>query len=182
MDDVLSVPYITSSVESRAFMPRKVRSSGEEMATDLRDALRELRIELSINTRRVAALSGLNESDLDVLDVLSREGPQSPTSLARRLGIHVATMTGVLSRLEKAGWVRRRRDVIDRRSVQVEVTAFERLSEMYRQGDEGIADIAARLSAKDGHVILGYLQQACSAIRLASDAIEDDKPANKSQR
>ena len=153
-----------------------------DMSTEIRDALRELRIELSINTRRVAALSGLNESDLDVLDVLSREGSQSPTTLARRLGIHVATMTGVLARLEKAGWVVRRRDVVDRRSVQVEVTAFERLSEIYRHGDERIADVAAPLSAKDGAVVIDYIRQACAAIRRASDSIEVNKPASASRR
>jgi DNA-binding MarR family transcriptional regulator len=152
------------------------------MSTAIRDALRELRVELSINTRRVAAVSGLNESDLDVLDVLSREGSQSPTTLARRLGIHVATMTGVLARLDKAGWIVRRRDVVDRRSVQVESTGFERLSAIYRDGDEHIADIAAQLSAEDGAVIVGYLRQACAAIRLASDGIGVDKPAGGLQR
>jgi DNA-binding MarR family transcriptional regulator len=162
-------------------MPRNERPT-KETATEIRDALRELRIELSINTRRVATLSGLNESDLDVLDVLSREGPQSPTTLARRLGIHVATMTGVLTRLEKTGWLLRRRDVVDRRSVQVEVTAFERLSDVYRHGDEQMAEVAARLSAKDALVILGYIRQACTAIRDASDAIEIDNPARKAQR
>jgi MarR family transcriptional regulator, organic hydroperoxide resistance regulator len=142
-----------------------------DLGTALRNALRELRVELSINTRRVAAVSGLNESDLDVLDVLSREGPQSPTRLARRLGIHVATMTGVLARLEKAGWIMRRRDVVDRRSVQVESTGFDRLTATYREGNERLADIAARLSAEDGAVIVDYLRQACAAVRAASAGI-----------
>jgi DNA-binding MarR family transcriptional regulator len=144
---------------------------GSDLGTVLRNALRELRVELSINTRRVAAVCGLNESDLDVLDVLSREGPQSPTRLARRLGIHVATMTGVLARLERSGWIMRRRDVVDRRSVQVESTGFDRLTAIYREGNERLADIAARLSAEDGAVIVDYLREACAAVRAASAGI-----------
>ena len=68
--------------------------------------------------------------------------------VARRLGIHVATMTGVLARLEKAGRIVRRRDVVDRRSVQVKSTGFERLTGIYRDGDERVDAIAAQLSAE----------------------------------
>jgi len=148
---------------------------GDDMAAALRNALLELRIELSINTRRVAAMSRLNDSDLDVLDVLSREGPQSPTKLARRLRIHVATMTGVLARLEKAGWIVRRRDVVDRRSVQVESTGFERLNAIYRDANQRVDDIAARLTAKDAAVIVDYLHQVAEAISEASSAFAVDK-------
>lgn len=149
-----------------------------DLGTALRNALRELRVELSINTRRVAAASGLNESDLDVLDVLSREGPQSPTRLARRLGIHVATMTGVLTRLEQAGWIVRRRDVVDRRGVQVESTGFERLTAIYRDGNDRLEGIAAQLSAEHGAVIVDYLRQACAAIRDASARIAVGEPTS----
>ncbi|MGO9067337.1 hypothetical protein [Mycobacterium sp.] len=62
------------------------------LADALRNELRQLRIELSIATRRVAAATGLNDSDLDVLDVLARYGAQSPTSLARRMGIHLTAL------------------------------------------------------------------------------------------
>ena len=134
----------------------------------LRNALQELRIELAIHTRRVAALCGLNESDLDVLDLLAREGPQSPTMLARRLTIHVATMTGVLSRLEKADWVVRRRDVVDRRSVQVESTGFERLDAIYRDVNERLDGIAAELTARERELIVGYLRLVCDTIHQAS--------------
>ena len=40
--------------------------------------------ELAASNRTVAAQTGLNDSDLAVLDILHREGPQTPTALARR--------------------------------------------------------------------------------------------------
>jgi MarR family transcriptional regulator, organic hydroperoxide resistance regulator len=149
-----------------------------DLAELLRNELRELRIELSVNTRRVAAVSGLKDSDLDVLDVVTREGLHSPTKLARRLTIHVATMTGVLSRLEKAGWVARRRDVVDRRGVQVQSTGFERLAAIYRDANQRLDDIAAQLTPEEGAVIVGYLRQVCAAIHDASMGIAGGQPTS----
>ena len=148
------------------------------VADALRNKLRQLRIELSVGTRRVAAATGLNDSDLDVLDVLARYGAQSPTSLARRLGIHPATMTGVLTRLEKSGWVARRPDVSDRRSVQVEPSGFERLTALYRDANERLDEIAAQLTPEAGEAILEYLGRVCAAVHEASIRLRADGPTS----
>jgi DNA-binding MarR family transcriptional regulator len=149
----------------------RTETSGDADAEALRIALRNLRIELSINTRRVASVSELNESDLDVLDALTLEGSQSPTALARRLGIHAATMTGVLTRLERAGWVVRRPHSVDRRSVEIESTGYEQLTEVYRDANERVDDVAARLTAADRAVVVDYLREVSTAIREATGEI-----------
>jgi MarR family transcriptional regulator, organic hydroperoxide resistance regulator len=149
-----------------------------DSAEALRNTLRQLRIELSIATRRVAAATGLNESDLDVLDVLARYGAQSPTALARRMEIHPATMTGVLTRLEKAGWINRRRDVTDRRGVQVEPSGFDRLTALYRDANERLDAIAADLRPETGAAILEYLGHVCAAVHEASARIALGEPGS----
>jgi len=156
--------------------PHENPDAATNVADALRNELRQLRIELSVGTRRVAAATGLNDSDLDVLDVLARYGVQSPTSLARRLGIHPATMTGVLTRLEKSGWVARRPDVSDRRSVQVEPSGFERLTALYRDANERLDEIAAQLTPEAGEVILEYLGRVCVAVHEASIRLGTDGP------
>jgi DNA-binding IclR family transcriptional regulator len=140
------------------------------LADALRNTLRQLRIELAVATRRVATATGLNDSDLDVLDVLARYGPQSPTALARRMGIHPATMTGVLTRLDKAGWIDRRRDMTDRRSVQVEPSGFNRLTVLYG-ANARLDAIALNFSPEAGTAILDYLRQVCTAVHEASTLI-----------
>ena len=82
-------------------------------------ALRRLNSVLSMTNRAVGAVLGIKDADLTVLDVLHREGPLTPTELARRTRTHLATMTGVLRRLERGGWVERRPDAADRRSVRI---------------------------------------------------------------
>ena len=60
-------------------------------------ALRAMNSELAASNRAIAARTGLNDSDLAVLDVLHRDGPQTPTSLARRTPMGTTTMACVPS-------------------------------------------------------------------------------------
>src|SRR6478609_7709516 len=92
----------------------------QNTTTEIRDSLRELRIQLALLNYRVGSQLELKDVDLDLLDILDAHGPLSPTALARRAGIHPATMTGILDRLEKHGWVARERDPTDRRAVLVQ--------------------------------------------------------------
>src|ERR687895_1870933 len=85
----------------------------------IKESLRELSIQLSLLNHHVGAHLDLKDVDLDCLDLIVRHGPLSPTALARRAGLHPATMTGILDRLERAGWVTRERDPADRRAVTV---------------------------------------------------------------
>jgi DNA-binding MarR family transcriptional regulator len=81
--------------------------------------------------RQVGAHLDLKDVDMDCLDLISRDGPLSPTALARRAGLHPATLTGILDRLERAGWVARERDPADRRAVVVRALT-DRGRELYR--------------------------------------------------
>src|SRR5919201_236795 len=80
------------------------------LATSIKESLRELSIQLSLLNHHVGARVELRDVDLDCLDLINRHGPLSPSALARRAGLHPATMTGILDRLERAGWIARDRD------------------------------------------------------------------------
>jgi DNA-binding MarR family transcriptional regulator len=84
-------------------------------------ALREMTVQLGRLNQVVGGLVELNAVDLECLDVIDRAGEVSPTELARRVGLHPATMTGILDRLERGGWVERSRHADDRRRVLVRV-------------------------------------------------------------
>ncbi|MQA98307.1 MAG: MarR family transcriptional regulator [Streptosporangiales bacterium] len=115
---------------------RSVESSGRarrRLVTLVKEALRDLNIQLSLLNRQVGARVELRDVDFDCLEVLNRHGPLSPTALARRAGLHPATMTGVLDRLQRGGWVARERspESGDRRAVTVRVLR-ERNAELFR--------------------------------------------------
>src|SRR3979490_1766073 len=80
------------------------------MTAAIKQSLRALRVQLPFLNLRVGAQLDLKDVDLDCLDLIASHGPLSPSNLARRAGLHPATMTGVLDRLEHGGWVRREPD------------------------------------------------------------------------
>src|SRR6266545_4170113 len=89
------------------------------LTTAIKESLRDLRNQLALLNHQVGARVELKDVDLDCLELISRHGPLSPSALARRAGLHPATVTGILDRLERGGWIARQRDPSDRRAVTV---------------------------------------------------------------
>ena len=86
------------------------------------DGLRALSTEIDRLDQAAADRYGLNRTDMRALDIVSRATPLAPTDLARMLGLTTGGVTTVLDRLERAGYVRRRPAVGDRRRLVVETT------------------------------------------------------------
>jgi DNA-binding MarR family transcriptional regulator len=135
------------------------------LVTGIKDALRELSIQLSLLNHQVGARLELRDVDFDCLDVINRYGPLSPGALARRAGLHPATMTGILDRLERGGWVVRERDAVDRRAVNVRALR-DRAGELIRlfDGMNGAMDgVCAGYSAEQLEVIGDFLRKTAAA-------------------
>src|SRR6266480_2847399 len=62
---------------------------------------------------------GINATDLNCLNILSFSGHMTAGELARATGLTTASITGVIDRLEEAGYVTRERALHDRRRVVV---------------------------------------------------------------
>ena len=90
-----------------------------QLTRAIKASLRELSNQLSLLNHHVSAHVDLNDTDLDCLELINRHGPLTPSALARRAGLHPATITGILDRLERGRWVARERDPTDRRAVVV---------------------------------------------------------------
>jgi DNA-binding MarR family transcriptional regulator len=91
----------------------------QRLTTEIRDSLRQLGIQLALLNHHVGTRIELKDVDLDCLSLIDRHGPLSPSALARRAGLHPATITGILDRLERGGWAARDRDPSDRRAILV---------------------------------------------------------------
>jgi DNA-binding MarR family transcriptional regulator len=78
---------------------------------------RELSTAVVLFHQAVAERMGLNATDFKCLDVLAQRGPLTAGRLAEILGLTGGAITGVIDRLEAAGFVQRERDPGDRRRV-----------------------------------------------------------------
>ena len=77
-----------------------------------------------------AARLGVNETDLHCLNLIENAGGLTAGELAAESGLTTGAVTGVIDRLEKAGYARRVPDKQDRRRVKLEVTpAFYKRAE-----------------------------------------------------
>jgi DNA-binding MarR family transcriptional regulator len=65
---------------------------------------------------------GVNRTDLHCLNAIENAGGLTAGELARETGLTTGAVTGVIDRLERAGYARRVPDPEDRRRVKVEVT------------------------------------------------------------
>jgi DNA-binding MarR family transcriptional regulator len=142
----------------------------------IRESLRALRVQLSLLNYRVGSELKLKDVDLDCLDIIDADGPISPSALARRAGLHPATMTGILDRLERGGFIERERDPSDRRAVVVQITR-ERYADILRcyQGiNRSMNKLLAGYSDRELEVIADFMSRTVDAGRDATEELAGD--------
>lgn len=140
------------------------------LRTALKESMRELSVQLSLLNAQVSTRLEFRDSDMNCLDVITRHGPISPSALARRTSLHPATMTGILDRLERGGWISRERDPSDRRAVLVSARR-ERGAEIYRlYGGMNAAmdEIFSRYSPAELEVLADFLRRTVDAGQVAT--------------
>jgi len=81
--------------------------------------------------KMVADRAGISSADMDCIDFVNVEGRMTAGRLAELTGLTTGAITGVVDRLEKAGFVRRERDESDRRKVFI-VPVPEKMMQMGR--------------------------------------------------
>jgi DNA-binding MarR family transcriptional regulator len=146
------------------------------LTASIKQSLRALSIQLSLLNHQVGAHLGLNDVDLDCLDLIARHGPLSPSALAQRAGLHPATVTGVLDRLERGGWVARGRDPSDRRAVVVRAVRNRNpeLMRLYAGMNSSMNEICAGYADAELEVLADFLRRTADAGRSATDKLAGD--------
>jgi DNA-binding MarR family transcriptional regulator len=105
---------------------------------------------------------GINVTDLNCLNILALGGRLTAGELAKQTGLTTASITGVLDRLEEAGFVRRERDPSDRRRVIVRLDAARGMRDVAPVFAPVIAawrDVAAQYTDDELRLILGFQEQ-----------------------
>jgi DNA-binding MarR family transcriptional regulator len=105
---------------------------------------------------RIAEKMGLSGTDHKALDLVGQaEGPLTAGRIAELTGLSTGAVTGVIDRLEKAGFVRRVRDPQDRRRVFVEIIPMdeERFAPLFQSALELTERVLEHFSPEDREVI-----------------------------
>lgn len=148
------------------------------VTTTIKESLRELSIQLSLLNHQVGAHMDLRDVDFYCLDLINRCGPLSPSALAHRAALHPATLTGILDRLQRGGWITRDRDPEghDRRAVTLRPlhSRNAELFRLYESMNAAVERICARYADSELEVIADFLRRTSDAgegaiNRLASE-------------
>jgi DNA-binding MarR family transcriptional regulator len=143
-------------------MSRNLPERAEVLAA-LHGELRQLTGTTIMFHQAVADRLGMNVTDHKCADILLRTGPITAGELAEQTGLTTGAITGVIDRLEKAGFVRRAKDPSDRRRVILEpiLKGMERqIGPLFESMARGMTALYARYSTRELAIIRDFTARA----------------------
>lgn len=121
---------------------------------------------------------GLNATAVNCLTLLSMppgEQPMTAGHLAETIGLTTGAVTGLIDRLESAGYVRRQRDPSDRRRVIIEAVP-ERITEIdavYEPIVAAYVDALEKYTKAELAVILDFIERIVDVYHEQAERIRD---------
>ncbi|NVN00080.1 MarR family winged helix-turn-helix transcriptional regulator [Arthrobacter sp. SDTb3-6] len=162
----------------------------ELTSTEARDGMKALAKELhalATNGQRLRAERGrelgLGNSDLTALDLLYSEGSMAPKELRILMGVTSGTMTGLLDRVEKNGFLRRDPNPEDRRGLLISLTpaGLHAMEWLYEKFEDAVLDVVSRLAEQGverSEKFLAELNRSLEAAIHAAQSPEGDAGKN----
>jgi len=134
------------------------------------DLGRELSAHTVMFHQAMAERLGLSVTDYKCLDFLlraERDGPMTAGDLARASGLTSGAITGVIDRLERAGFVLREANPDDRRQVRIR-PRFERVSTyepLFAPFAKAVGAALAEYDERDLAVISGFMRRMIEILK-----------------
>ena len=127
----------------------------------------------------VAAELGVTAADQRVLGVLGQMGIATPGQLAETTGLTTGAITGIVDRLERAGFARRTPNPRDRRSIYVHACNAEQLGKVmgpiFGSLSEEMERLRSRYPAEQLDPIHAYLGEVIEILRAQTRQIATTK-------
>jgi DNA-binding MarR family transcriptional regulator len=150
--------------------------------------LQELGREMGIHTimfhTAVAERLGLNITDHKCLDHILRTNGATAGELSRFTGLTTGAITGVIDRLERAGFARRQPDPQDRRKVIV-VPLPERLAEvgkLFESISRNMSRVMSRYPAQEAEILIDFMQNVRDIMRQENLKLRSQSGRNNGRR
>jgi DNA-binding Lrp family transcriptional regulator len=124
---------------------------------------------------------GINATDLNCLNILSFSGQMTAGQLAKATGLTTASITGVIDRLEEAGYVRRERDTTDRRRVVIRLVLERAVSDVatvFLPMVRAWQNMAERYSDDELRLIVEFYGQMEQVLQQHITVLRDSAPSD----
>ena len=165
---------------SRTLSSGKTRAA---LMTELEHAIRRSTGSGAIFSQTVANHVGVSSSDLECLDFLNLEGRVTAGRLAELTGLTTGAITGVVDRLEKAGFVRRERDDEDRRKVFIAPVPanIAKVGKCYEPVQRMMLELWSAYSESELRLLLRFADEGYKAMLAATEQLKAQIEAQKSK-
>ncbi len=136
----------------------------QTLISSLQRAVRLFIAGASFLSQRAADALGLHPTDMQFVNLLDLLGPMTPGALAQCSGLSSGGVTVVLDRLESAGYIRRRPNPGDRRSVFIHLQPArqKRVDANYKGARKQFAEVTREFSEAELEVILRFFTASSS--------------------
>jgi DNA-binding MarR family transcriptional regulator len=133
-------------------------------------ALRQIIRAIDLHSKKLERESGLTGPQLLIMQIVYDEGPLTAGALAKSVSLSQATVTSILDRLEKKGYLQRERDLEDKRKVWITLssTGKNALKQAPTLLQESFINSFSELKDWEQSLILSSLQRV-AAMMQASD-------------
>jgi len=146
--------------------------------------IRKMGAQSVITSRTVADRFGMHMTDLEVLDLIFLREQVSAGELADATGLTSGSVTALIDRLEKAGYVERCDDPSDRRKVLVRIRHdnIEPIKATYVSMQKRMFALWSAYGARDLEVIADFLSRSTELAVACCKDLSRDAPQPSSQR
>lgn len=135
--------------------------SRKQIVTDLDWRLRTFTTSAVLAANSIAQKVGMGANDLKCAEILIRMGPMSSGRLGELAGLTTGAITGIVDRLEQAGWAKRGPDPNDRRRVIVHPGPQDtaRMEGLYNAYMDSLRELLTSYSDADLIIITEFIDK-----------------------
>jgi DNA-binding MarR family transcriptional regulator len=138
----------------------------DQLSEALNRAMREISGMGVLHSQMIAERLGVNSTDLECLDLIVMRGPVTAGELARATSLTTGAITGVIDRLERAGFAAREPDPDDRRKVRVR--ALPAIAQTIAPLYQPMADATAAVLATYDETQLAFALELMTRLNAAA--------------
>jgi len=140
------------------------------------EALRALSDRDVLYSQALADRLGVSLTDFKASSLLAGNGPMPAGRLAELTGLTTGAITGVLDRLEKAGWLRRLKDPGDRRHVLVESLGepAPRIHDLLAPLRDAMKEVTASYDDDQLHLVVDFVTRAAATMAAETTRLRQE--------